>query len=310
MGSLNMHVEPFAPLDLSQTSSPRSSSSCSAEMPSRMEEVDPSAYLTKPMPPLQRMIPPYSAYQIDEEIVVQEMLQGQRYPQFLEGRYNMKKKGKWILARGKTSTLRISNEPRNGTFAIGVVHGSPDYFTDKITQLQHKTPKGIHPKKKDFTRGDEPVFSIWTDRTSKDSATFMDLSVGKYKTIKMAIVHLANERDLYLNFNTESTALCLESLGQLWNLVVLELRETETNYEAGFQDLDRMEDNKIPIKVVSVLRRNAGNTAGSEASKSAENPFLSEITKHLADMPQSELIEVYQQIMLIKSKRHIQPMDL
>ena len=118
---------------------------------------------------------PYSAYQIDEEIVVPEMLQGQRYPQFLEGRYNMKskceplglgkkakrsrnislspEKGKWILARGKTSTLRISNEPRNGTFAIGVVHGSPDYFTDKITQLQHKTPKGIHPKKKDFTRG-------------------------------------------------------------------------------------------------------------------------------------------------------------
>ena len=138
----------------------------------------------------------------------------------------------------------------------------------------------------------------------------MDLSVGKYKTIKMAIVHLANERDVYLNFNTESTALCLESLGQLWNLVVLELRETETNYEAGFQDLDRMEDSKIPIKVVSVLRRNAGNTAASEASKSAENPFLSEITKHLADMPQSELIEVYQQIMLIKSKRHIQPMDL
>ena len=118
---------------------------------------------------------PYSAYQIDEDIVVPEMLQGQRYPQFLEGRYNMKskceplglgkkakrsrnislspEKGKWILARGKTSTLRISNEPRNGTFAIGVVHGSPDYFTDKITQLQHKTPKGIHPKKKDFTRG-------------------------------------------------------------------------------------------------------------------------------------------------------------
>ena len=165
--------------------------------------------------------------------------------------------------------------------------------------------------KNDFAiSGDEPVFSIWTDRTSKDSATFMDLSVGKYKTIKMAIVHLANERDVYLNFNTESTALCLESLGQLWNLVVLELRETETNYEAGFQDLDRMEDSKIPIKVVSVLRRNAGNTAASEASKSAENPFLSEITKHLADMPQSELIEVYQQIMLIKSKRHIQPMDL
>merc|ERR1711963_243686 len=298
MGSLTMIAEPLTPLDLSQLSN-------RSKMPSNMEDFDPS-YL-RPLPPLQRMGTPFS-YHSEEEIAMPETFE--RFPQFLEGRYNMKKKGKWILARGKTSTLRISSEPRNGTFAIGVVHGSPDYFTEKITQLQHKTPKGIHPKKKDFTRGDEPVFSIWTDRTSKETATFMDLAVGKYKTVKMAIVHLANERDVYLNFNTESTALCLESLGQLWNLVVLELRETETNYEAGFQDLDRMEDSKIPIKVVSVLRRNAGNTAGSEASKSAENPFLSEITKHLADMPQSELIEVYQQIMLIKSKRHIQPMDL
>ena len=115
---------------------------------------------------------PFS-YQLEDDLSVSaEMVQ--RYPQFLEGRYNMKskfektfnskvrtqfsnfsssEKGKWILARGKTSTLRISSEPRSGTFAIGVVHGSPDYFTDKITQLQHKTPKGIHPKKKDFTRG-------------------------------------------------------------------------------------------------------------------------------------------------------------
>ena len=161
--------------------------------------------------------------------------------------------------------------------------------------------------------GDEPVFSIWTDRTSKDSATFMDLSVGKYKTVKMSIVHLANERDVYLNFNTESTALCLESLGQLWNLVVLELTETETNYEAGFQDLDRMEDRKIPIKVVSVLRRNAGanaEAAAAAAAKSVENPFLSEITKQLSDMPQSDLIEVYQHIMHIKAKRQFVPMDL
>ena len=160
--------------------------------------------------------------------------------------------------------------------------------------------------------GDEPVFSIWTDRTSKDSATFMDLSVGKYKTVKMSIVHLANERDVYLNFNTESTALCLESLGQLWNLVVLELTETETNYEAGFQDLDRMEDRKVPSKVVSVLRRNAGANAeaAAAAAKSVENPFLSEITKQLSDMPQSDLIEVYQHIMHIKAKRQFVPMDL
>ena len=124
------------------------------------------------------------------------------------------------------------------------------------------------------------MFSIWTDRTPKESATFMDLSVGKYKTVKMAIVHLANERDVYLNFNTESTALCLESLGQLWNLVVLELRETETNYEAGFQDLDRMENCKIPIKVVSVLRRNAMTNAEAKAT---ENPLISEIDKQLLD---------------------------
>ena len=148
--------------------------------------------------------------------------------------------------------------------------------------------------------GDEPVFSIWTDRTSKETATFMDLAVGKYKTVKMAIVHLANERDVYLNFNTESTALCLESLGQLWNLVVLELRETETNYEAGFQDLDRMENSKIPIKVVSVLRRNQNNT---EAKAAVENPLISEINKQLTDMSHTELIQVYQNVMEIKAKR-------
>jgi hypothetical protein len=38
--------------------------------------------------------------------------------------------------------------------------------------------------------------------------------------------------------------------------VVLELTETETNYEAGFKELDKMEQTKIPVKVVSVLRRN------------------------------------------------------
>ena len=52
-------------------------------------------------------------------------------------------KEKWILARNKTSTLRISPGLTNGTYAVGVVHGSPDYFTQKITQLQHKNPKGM-----------------------------------------------------------------------------------------------------------------------------------------------------------------------
>ena len=51
-------------------------------------------------------------------------------------------KGKVILARGKTSTLRLSPNPTSGTFAVGIVHGSPDYFTDKIAQLQNRTPKG------------------------------------------------------------------------------------------------------------------------------------------------------------------------
>ena len=131
---------------------------------------------------------PFS-YQLEDDLSVSEMMQ--RYPLFLEGRYNMKskfektfnskvrtqfsnfsssEKGKWILARGKTSTLRISSEPRSGTFAIGVVHGSPDYFTDKITQLQHKTPKGIHPKKKDFTRGNFLEIILSLQFPSKNSS--------------------------------------------------------------------------------------------------------------------------------------------
>merc|ERR1711963_826053 len=124
----------------------------------------------------------------------------------------------------------------------------------------------------------------------------MDLAVGKYKTVKMAIVHLANERDVYLNFNTESTALCLESLGQLWNLVVLELTETEDNYEASFKEIDKMEETKIPIKVVSVLRRNMP----TEPKKSQENTLLNEVGKQLSDMSQSELLEMYQTAMQIK----------
>ena len=132
-------------------------------------------------------------YQLEDDIAVPEMMPSQRYPQFLEGRYNMKskfektfnskgtqfsnfssspEKGKWILARGKTSTLRISSEPCSGTFAIGVVHGSPDYFTDKITQLQHKTPKGIHPKKKDFTRGNFYVLFFYISISLENSSNY------------------------------------------------------------------------------------------------------------------------------------------
>ena len=155
--------------------------------------------------------------------------------------------------------------------------------------------------------GDSPVFSIWTDRTAKASVNFMDLKVGKYQAIKMAFVSLANERDIYLNFNTESTALCLESLGQLWNLVVLELTETEDNYEASFKEIDKMEETKIPIKVVSVLRRNMP----TEPKKSQENTLFNEVGKQLSDMSQSELLEMYQTAMQIKSRRVLpMPMDL
>ena len=81
----------------------------------------------------------------------------------------------------------------------------------------------------------------------------------------------SNEQNIWLDlklfcknlFYDESNVLCAlhlwsyhPTLGQLWNLVVLELTETETNYEAGFRELDKMEQTKIPVKVVSVLRRN------------------------------------------------------
>ena len=113
----------------------------------------------------------------------------------------------------------------------------------------------------------------------------------------MAIVHLANERDMYLNFNTESTALCLETMGQMWNLVVLQLTETESNYEAGFRELDKMEEQKIPIKIVSVLRRN------TSLSKSANSSLIQEVTKEISDLNQSELMQIYHSILQLKAKR-------
>ena len=162
----------------------------------------------------------------------------------------------------------------------------------------------MHKTRNIFLLGNEPVFSIWTDRTAKDSITFMDLNVGKYKAVKMAFVNLNSERDVYLNFNTESTALCLESLGQLWNLVVLELTETENNYEANFKDIDRMEESKIPLKIVSVLRRNMPNNGGK--GQNQENALQVEVTKLLGDMTQSELLEMYQFALGLKSRRIMQ----
>ena len=96
------------------------------------------------------------------------------------------------------------------------------------------------------------------------------------------------------------------SLGQLWNLVVLELTETETNYEAGFRELDKMERTKIPVKVVSVLRRNMTNTDHKKLS--SENALLNEVTKQIGDMSQNELLEMYHFAIHIKSKR-ILPME-
>ena len=89
----------------------------------------------------------------------------------------------------------------------------------------------------------------------------------------------------------------------MWNLVVLELTETETNYEAGFRELDLMEQTKIPIKVVSVLRRNM-----TTDSKKAENALLCEVTKQINDMSQNELLEMYHFAIHIKSKRLL-PME-
>lgn len=144
----------------------------------------------------------------------------------------------------------------------------------------------------------------------------MDLNIGKYKSVKMAIVRMTNERDIYINFNTESTALCLESLGQLWNLVVLELTETDENYEADHKAMDKMEECKLPIKVVSVLRRNlesgssaAGSSGGPMAKKALleSNPLLRELNSQLSDMNRSELMEMYNFAMHLKSKRTLLP---
>lgn len=142
----------------------------------------------------------------------------------------------------------------------------------------------------------------------------MDLNIGKYKSVKMAIVRLTNERDIYINFNTESTALCLESLGQLWNLVVLELTETDENYEADHNAMEKMEECKIPIKVVSVLRRNLEHSGSGNAGPMAKkmmmaesNPMLRELTSQLHDMSQAELMEMYNFAMHLKSKRTLLP---
>ena len=71
---------------------------------------------------------------------------------------------------------------------------------------------------------------------------------------------------------------------------------------AGFRELDKMEQTKIPIKVVSVLRRNMSD------HKKAENALLCEVTKQISDMSQNELLDMYHFAIHTKSKRLL-PME-
>jgi hypothetical protein len=145
--------------------------------------------------------------------------------------------------------------------------------------------------------GDDPIFQVWTDRSAKSTVNFIDLEVGKYGNIKMAIVHLAAEQNVYLNFNTESTALCLESMGQLWNLVILPLTEKSYNYEAGFEDIDQMEDNKIAIKIVSVMRRKTESTIMQQI-------LVPKLNKILTELNATELETVYKYAVHVRSKSY------
>ena len=67
-----------------------------------------------------------------------------------------------------------------------------------------------------------------------------------------------------------------------------------------------MEQTKIPVKVVSVLRRNM--TTADHKKISSENALLCEVTKQISDMSQNELLEMYHFSIHIKSKR-ILPME-
>ena len=77
-----------------------------------------------------------------------------------------------VLARDKTVTFVLSTEKLNGTFAVGVVHDSPEYQHVKITQLLKRGNSGEHPRKKDFSRSEDPVFEVWTDRIKKEEVSY------------------------------------------------------------------------------------------------------------------------------------------
>ena len=55
---------------------------------------------------------------------------------------------------------------------------------------------------------------------------------------------------------TESTALFLEAIAHLWNLVYLQLTDAGGDYKADYLEIDKMETRKLPIQIVAVIRRN------------------------------------------------------
>ena len=158
---------------------------------------------------------------------------------------------------------------------MGVVHDSPEYQHIKITQLLKRGSSGEHPRKKDFSRSEDPVFEVWTDRIKKEDVSYTDVQVGKYGPIKMAILHLAYENQMYFKFSTESTALFLEAIAHLWNLVYLQLTDAGGDYKADYLEIDKMEARKLPIQIVAVIRRNRPSKADKEYKiKSVENTGL------------------------------------
>lgn len=87
------------------------------------------------------------------------------------------------------------------------------------------------------------------------SITFEELQLPKYQVVKMAIVPLDKETFVYLNFNTESSALALKSSARNWNFITLELTQIGDNLTWTDKALDKMDETKIKFQVMSVLRR-------------------------------------------------------
>jgi len=232
--------------------------------------------------------------------------QEQRPPPSIKAdKYCWYKHDRAVLARDKTVTFVLSTEKLNGTFAVGVVHDSPEYQHIKITQLLKRGSSGEHPRKKDFSRSEDPVFEVWTDRIKKEDVSYTDVQVGKYGPIKMAILHLAYENQMYFKFSTESTALFLEAIAHLWNLVYLQLTDAGGDYKADYLEIDKMEARKLPIQIVAVIRRN--KPTKDYRVQSVENTglkgyLINKIIEELKEMEETELKEVYSSILSRKVK--------